>query len=841
MKKQNYFNRFYLDKEKDIIVTLYKENDDELEYIIETPNHHTGNLITNLAKVCKVETKTGENEMRVIKGKIPASINGDNEEVYIFRLGGIKIANIYADGIIEMKAKIPAITKTLMAQTKSYKLDINKTIIKSYVYKKSKFRTDLHTHMNAMLPPDALIALGIKHQIRYPLYYINKLGLKITEEQAARLEIYRGEIEQRYIYSELEGKILDRKIKDETYINFADLILNNLENAEENINKIRNSLGLIKDGQAVFTNLEKLYVYRYVFAKGRESKIKINITKKDAERIPEKDVKNYLTAMLEDSKKGSKYENNNILKDKLLWISREYQKQGIKYIEIATTDLTKKGEKGTMFLEQIHEILPLTEAETGVSIRFLAGLRRVWLTPTEIREALDVLKALSKSPYVVGSDIIGEEINDITEFKDVIKELVEYALNEDKEYTIRIHAGENDAYKDNVVKAIKCVKEAVPEGKKAPRFRVGHGLHIENLDTQRGKEIIKEMKDIGVVLEFQLSSNVRLNNLTEITRHPIKKYLENDIKCVQGTDGFGIYGTDTFEEQLALQNLLGLNDTDFMKMRAVEDEIIENSKRYFKEKSKAFEKLLNGRTITEALLEVEEENFRTNAENKTEIKIGANLKEAAEVLKEKIIKLPEEKVPVIIAGGSFNSQGRETILNESAKNALRELVEKLDDKKAYFVVGHKMQGYEKALVDLSKELNKKFQINAIVPKMVSEEVTNSILKNELDGVCVSIEPEELGIYKSFNYEIFERRNSIVVAFDGNSPAANLIQEAKNGKGKSKIYVNKDAEALREKAKFLEGYVVEFDKSDSLAEKVLKDNPELRVNENTNNAFKKFEI
>lgn len=92
------------------------------------------------------------------------------------------------------------------------------------------------------------------------------------------------------------------------------------------------------------------------------------------------------------------------------------------------------------------------------------------------------------------------------------------------------------------------------------------------------------MKDIGATLEFQLSSNVRLNNLTEITKHPIRKYLENGIKCVQGTDGFGMYGTDTFEEQIALQNLLELNDTDFMKMREVEDEIIENSKKYFKEK-----------------------------------------------------------------------------------------------------------------------------------------------------------------------------------------------------------------------------------------------------------------
>ena len=38
-----------------------------------------------------------------------------------------KIANIYNDEI-ELKAKIPAITKTLMSQTKYYRLDIKKTI-----------------------------------------------------------------------------------------------------------------------------------------------------------------------------------------------------------------------------------------------------------------------------------------------------------------------------------------------------------------------------------------------------------------------------------------------------------------------------------------------------------------------------------------------------------------------------------------------------------------------------------------------------------------------------------------------------------------------------------------
>ena len=76
--------------------------------------------------------------MKIITGTMPLSINGDNEEVYIFRLGGIKIANIYKDGRIEIKAKIPTISKVLMSQTKNYNLDINKTIVKSYILKKIK-------------------------------------------------------------------------------------------------------------------------------------------------------------------------------------------------------------------------------------------------------------------------------------------------------------------------------------------------------------------------------------------------------------------------------------------------------------------------------------------------------------------------------------------------------------------------------------------------------------------------------------------------------------------------------------------------------------------------------
>lgn len=828
MNLKNLMAKFYLDKEKDIVVKLFKSNEDELTYIIETPNHHTGNLITNLSKVAGVKTVKNENDMKIITGTLYACINDEAQELYIFRLGGVKIANIYPDGKVERIAKIPAIIKLLMAQTKDYKLPIEKTIIKSYIYKKSKFRTDLHTHLNQILQPDLLIALGIKHQIGYSLYYINKLGIKVSKEQQKLLEIKRQEIEKIYINSDLSGKKLERKINDETQINLADLILNNLKDSEENIIKIRNSLVLLKDGQAVFTNLEKTLLYRYAIIRGKqvreEEKVKLELSK--IEQLEDYDIKETLKKMIEDSKKGSKYENNTLYQDKLLWIAREYQKQGIKYIEIANSTLSKKGEMGIMHLAQMHEIMPKIEEETGVSIRYLAAASRTLFTEEQLKECPAIIKALAKSPYVVGMDLIGEEINNVTDFSDIIEEIVRYAVYKDKGFIIRLHAGETDSFKDNIEKALDCMKICVPNGEKAPLFRLGHGLYVPDLNSKEGKRIINKMKDLNTVLEFQLSSNVRLNNLTNLKNHPIKSYLDAGVKCVQGTDGCGFYGIDTIDEQIALKNLLDVTELDFEKMRKVEEEIIEQRKIYFKEKSQDFETFLNGRNIAKALFEEEQKNLADIDLETTSSREENNLN-SYKIFEDKIVSLPQDKTPIVIAGGSFNSKGRITIPKESTKKALKKLLEEVDNKSTYILIGHKMQGYERAVLDISKELNKKFNVTAVVPKYVSEDIRENLENSDLTGIYVSPDPSELGIYKSFNYEIFERRNSVVVAFDGNSPVSNLIQEAKNGKGKAKIYVNSDVELLKEKANTLEGYVKVFGNTEDLASEILEDNPEIK--------------
>ena len=588
-----YFGKFYLDREKDMIVEM-DMNNGELSYVLRTPNHHTGNLITNLARLCQLPLSYDEKGLKIIEGKIPCYIDGNNRRMYIFRLGNTKVANIFTNGEVEMKASIPSISKTLMSQTKNYTLDEQKTIIKTYILADCKFRSDLHTHMNANLHPDVLIALGIRHQIRYPLYYIKKLSLKVSDSQQEMLDLQREAVALKYQDSGLSGKYLSRKIDDNTFINFADLILNNIENAEYNLPLIRASLSIMKDGQAVFTNLEKVYVYRYVFTKGIRADYDVEI--KNIERIPDREIVTALGKMLADQDKPQ-YQNNTLFQNKLLWIARGYAENGIEYVEMSDTSLVKR-EEALNTLRQIHQVMPEIYKETGVLIRFLAALRRVPLTLIRdkmeeadyIKENLRVLRAVACDPYVAGSDIVGEEVNDVRELESILRELADIA-SENENFVLRVHAGENDSLRDNVYNSISTLAGFIKKDGKQPEIRIGHGLHTAPLKSEKGQQLIKLLKENRVILEFQLTSNVRLNNLYSLKRHPLKQYLQQGIPCVQGTDGAALYGTSSIDEQLSLEKLLNLTHEEMLKMREYESRIIEMGFRTFMKKKDALKEV----------------------------------------------------------------------------------------------------------------------------------------------------------------------------------------------------------------------------------------------------------
>ena len=794
------FGKFYLDKEKDIIVQL-ELTDGGMRYLVRTPNHAKGNLITNLARVCGLPLSRGDDGLKVIRGEVPCYIDERNREVYVLRLADTKVANIFPDGTIERKAYIPAISKTLMSQTKDYRLDVKKTLVKTYIRREYKFRTDLHTHMNANLDADLLIALGIFHQIRYPLYYIRKLRLRCTEEQKRQLEEQRKQVAKRYENSGLSGKYLLRKIDDNTTINFAALILQNLENAPYNLPRIRASLSILKDGQAVFTNLEKVYLYRYVFTKGQPSGQRIRLN--GWQDIPDGDITYFIGRMRED-RHNPAYKNLSLFQNKLLWIARSMQRRGVVYAEISDTTLVKKNAAAHM-LREVHELMPKVTAETGVTLRFLAAIRRIPLTiirdkataQEDIRGQLRVIRAIAADPYVAGSDIIGEEINDIRDLREVLRGLVAIA-GENKGFVIRIHAGENDSLRDNVANSLACVRESLAKGQKMPPLRIGHGLYTANLHSQKGQQLIKELRESGAVLEFQLTSNVRLNNLTSLKNHPLRQYLSGGVACVQGTDGGALYGTDSIDEQLALERLLDLSYEEMCRMRAAEDKVLKESMKTFAAKQKRFEKLTDGREI-EAFWQ---KKIDRQASDGAGSEIAPQKCDSASCLKEQIREIPTDKVPVILLGGSFNSSSHATRIKQPLRELLAELVGRLDPKEVCFVLGSRLTGYERELLRLAKD---KFEIFAIVPTCITSAELQHIRQSGV-GVRVSIEPTRMGLYKSFAYEIFKRRPSVVIALDGNSAGANTIQEAKNGKREARIFVYRHARVLSAKAQAIQGYV-----------------------------------
>ena len=790
------FGQFYLDKEKDIVVELSMEGE-RLYYRLRTPNHNSGNLITNLAKLCELPLTFDENGLKVIRGEIPCYVDGENRRLYIFRMGNTKIANIFPDGSVEMKASIPSISKVLMSQTRDYRLGVAETIVKTYLFDDCKFRTDLHTHMNGNLEPDVLIALGIRHQIRYPLYYIKKLGLRCSKEQAAALAKDRAEAERRFADSALTGKYRERRIDDHCFLNFADLILKNPADAAYNISKIRVSLAVPKDGQAVFADLEKVYLYRYVFTKGAASERPIAIAPDFS--LPDADVAAILRQMLAD-RENPEYADNTLFQNKLLWIARGYRRQGIDYAEISDTGLCKPNE-APRILREIHEVLPAVRRETGVTLRFLAAMRRTPLTivrdavtPNDyLAENLRTLRAVADDPYVAGSDIVGEEINDILELRNVLHELVHLAERVPG-FVIRIHAGENDSLRANVAGSIRCVREALSPGQTPPHLRIGHGLYTTNLRSEQGKAPLREISDIGAVLEFQITSNVRLNNLSDLRRHPLKDYLAAGVRCVQGTDGGALYGTNSIDEELSLEKLLGLSHAELRQMREAEAEIVRGSMAVFEERMKRFD------------AENVETYYRNRIDETPQVISdlwgdGGRL-EAAEALRDQIAPLPESGTPVIVAGGSFSGERRGAPMRQDTLRQIDELLAHADPEKVFFVIGHRLCGYERYLVRQNKG---RFRVFAFVPTALTEAETKRLRQSGV-SVRVSIEASGNGVYKSVAYEIFKRRPSMLLAFDGKSPAANLVQEAKNARYKCSIYLDSRCRALRAKGEMLEGYV-----------------------------------
>lgn len=236
----------------------------------------------------------------------------------------------------------------------------------------------------------------------------------------------------------------------------------------------------------------------------------------------------------------------------MLWqIAHDLAAAGGRYAELSVSEIVRAER-----LRVAAAALPEIEARTSVRLRFLAALSRHddWEWDLDVFERLE---NIGPSAILVGVDFMGHETNSTRAFARQLDHVAAWAAARRPGFVVRVHAGENPAHPENVRVA---VEHAARPG---VCLRVGHGIHGVDEAT------LDLMRESGVIVEVNPSSNFALNNIQTSRELPLLRYVRAGVDCVLGTDGHGIYQTSLpFEARAAV--LSGATPDDLDRILAAE-------------------------------------------------------------------------------------------------------------------------------------------------------------------------------------------------------------------------------------------------------------------------------
>jgi ADP-ribose pyrophosphatase YjhB (NUDIX family)/adenosine deaminase len=242
-------------------------------------------------------------------------------------------------------------------------------------------------------------------------------------------------------------------------------------------------------------------------------------------------------------------------------IARDYAAMGAAHVELSLFDIVQASR-----LEQAHRELPAIEEESGVALRFLVALSRHDDLEWDL-DVLDRLRQVAASRYLAGVDFMGHETNSSHAFAPQLRAIADWAHRARPGLTIRVHAGENPAQPENVRVAAECVAG------RDVRLRIGHGLYGVD-DATLGL-----LRRQGAIVEFNLDSNLALNNLQGALEAPIGRYLDAGLGVVLGTDGYGLYQT-TLQLEAQAARIAGLGSAQLERIRVQEAAHLEAQERH---------------------------------------------------------------------------------------------------------------------------------------------------------------------------------------------------------------------------------------------------------------------
>lgn len=238
-------------------------------------------------------------------------------------------------------------------------------------------------------------------------------------------------------------------------------------------------------------------------------------------------------------------------------IAREFASTGVSYAELSLSTVLEPA-----VLAALHASLDDIEAETGVRLRFLVALSR-HDDPEWDFDVLDRLEQCLSSRAVVGVDIMGHETCSTRAFIPVLERAA--ALGAVRPgLVVRVHAGENPAFPENVREAVRTLLPFP-----GIELRIGHGLYGVDDDTLAAMARNADR----VVVEFNLTSNLALNNIQTTLQVPLRQYVEAGVAVVLGSDGAGLYGTCATDEARAAL-ACGLDGTRLARLRSTEDALL---------------------------------------------------------------------------------------------------------------------------------------------------------------------------------------------------------------------------------------------------------------------------
>jgi ADP-ribose pyrophosphatase YjhB (NUDIX family)/adenosine deaminase len=237
-------------------------------------------------------------------------------------------------------------------------------------------------------------------------------------------------------------------------------------------------------------------------------------------------------------------------------IADDYRRMGARWVDLSLGEALLEPER----LQRLHAALAEIESQTGVALRFLVAMRRTDDLDWD-RDIIARIKEVARSRIVAGVDFMGHETNSTRAFETQLREVAAWAHAERPGFVVRVHAGESAAHPENVRAVLDAASAFDVE------LRIGHGIHgVDDATLER-------LRQRGAIVEFNLSSNLALNNLQSCAEAPLLRYRQAGVPVVLGTDGYGIYLTSLALEVRA-GRAAGLSPEDLAAIRQTEEAMI---------------------------------------------------------------------------------------------------------------------------------------------------------------------------------------------------------------------------------------------------------------------------